>query len=594
MKHSFSAKSLFSFVDTFLDRDKNLVLPSTDSLKETVENFNTYFENKIKAIRENLSNYGQSFTATESATYKGHKLSEFSPTNSEELEDIITNCEIKSSSLDPLPADLFKDNLHVLLPILTDIVNASLSSGSIDGAKLAHIIPLIKGQGLDCNNLKNYRPISNLSFVGKLIERVVLKRLNEHLEKNNLNIPQQSGYKTMHSTETLLIRVVNDLLIASSEDSATVVLMLDLSAAFDTVDQNKLLNILKQELGICGVAWEWFRSFLTGRCQRIKVANEESYEVMIKFGVPQGSVLGPVLFNIYIRSLYSTAQAQQFHIQGYADDHQLYKSFKPTEEHTILVNDVPRCFQEINSWMRAHYLQLNPGKTEIIVFGTPAVLKELSIKGVFVDSETCVRLSPVAKNLGFRLDSQLNLKEQVNQLKKSCYLRLRDLAKMKSFLTTKQMNTLVQAVIISCLDYCNSLYYGCNKSVINQLQNIQNRACRLVFGLKKRDSVDEKLQTLHWLKVQERIEFKLCLLTFKAVNGIAPSYLCDIITSINSSSRRTSSLHTPVGSIGSHPRAFQTVAPRLWNKLPTELKICNDVCVFKKMLKTYLFKKSYR
>ena len=136
---------------------------------------------------------------------------------------------------------------------------------------------------------------------------------------------------------------------------------------------------------------------------------------------------------------------------------------------------------------------------------------------------------------------------------------------MKSFLTTKQMSTLVQAIIISCLDYLNSLYYGCSNAVINQLQN---RACRLVFGLKRKDSVPEKLKDLHWLKVRERIEFKLCLLTFKAVNGIGPSYISDIITFVNYSSRRRSSLHFPVRSPSSHPRAFQTVAPKLWNQLP--------------------------
>ena len=190
IKHSYSSKSLFRFVDTFLDRDKSIVLPSSESLKDTVENFNIYFQEKIKAIRNNFDHVDSD---DQLPSYCGEKLAEFSPTTIEELEEIIKASEIKSSSIDPLPANIFKENLEVLLPVLVDIVNASLSSGSIDGAKLAHITPLIKGQGLDSDNLKNYRPISNLSFVGKMIERVVLRRLNEHLEKNNLDIPQQSG-----------------------------------------------------------------------------------------------------------------------------------------------------------------------------------------------------------------------------------------------------------------------------------------------------------------------------------------------------------------------------------------------------------------
>ena len=114
-----------------------------------------------------------------------------------------------------------------------------------------------------------------------------------------------------------------------------------------------------------------------------------------------------------------------------------------------------------------------------------------------------------------------------------------------------------------------------------------------MFGLKKKDSVQDKLKELHWLKVRERIEFKLCLLAFKAVNGIGPSYLCDIITFVNDNSRRRSSLHIPVRSYSSHPRAFQTVAPKLWNQLPTSISSCNEIVLFKKMLKTHLFKKSH-
>ena len=474
-----------------------------------------------------------------------------------------------------------------------DIVNASLSCGSIEGLKLAHITPLIKNQSLDSSSFKNYRPISNLSFIGKLIERVVLRRLNKHLTENDLNIDLQSAYKKNHSCETLLVRIVNDLLIASDENKATVVMLLDLSAAFDTVHQPKLLNILRKEIGIGGTAWRWFESFICGRSQRVRIGDCESENIIIKFGVPQGSVLGPVLFNIYIRSIYSTVLEKKFAIHGFADDHQICKPFFIQQEHDILVNKLPECFAEIEQWMASHFLQLNAGKTEIIVFAKPTILAKLNIHGTFVKPSVCVRFVSTAKNLGIRLDSPLTMTPQVKYLKTICFNTMRKIAKMKYFLTPAQCETLTHALVFSALDYCNSLYNGISSANMQQLQAIQNRACRTVLGLKKRESTDEHLKKLHWLKVNERIQYKILLLTFKCLNGLAPSYLSDLLHYNNLSGSRTPSLQSTTQNSAMGNRAFMSCAPRLWNELPNGIKQCAKIQTFKGKLKTFLFGRSH-
>ena len=366
-KYQHSQKSLYKFVDTFLDKDGSLTLPSSsEDLQKTVNSFNQFFTEKVEKIRASFPHMNQ---APSVKIFKGTSLSNFKLTTTFEIEQILKEAPIKTSSIDPLPKEVLSQNLQLLLPTICEIVNISLSTGSIDGSKLAHLTPLIKGKSLDNDCLKNYRPISNLEFIGKLIERVVLKRLDEHLEANNLNITLQSGYKKHHSTETLLVTLVNDLLIASDQNTATVVMLLDLSAAFDTVDHCKLLKILENEIGIEGTALKWFQSFVSGRCQKVQINGIASDEIIIRFGVPQGSVLGPILFNIYIRSIYSSVKTNSFNIHGFADDHQIYKSFAANKEYQVLCNDLPKCFQDIEKWMTDHYLQLNPGKTEIIVFG---------------------------------------------------------------------------------------------------------------------------------------------------------------------------------------------------------------------------------
>ena len=238
--------------------------------------------------------------------------------------------------------------------------------------------------------------------------------------------------------------------------------------------------------------------------------------------------------------------------------------------------------------MKQHYLQLNAGKTELIVFGSQSVLSKLKIKGVFLNSQ-CIRMVSTVKNLGFRMDSSLILRAQITALKSSCFHKLRNIAKMKYYLSPQQMQVLVQSLVISSLDYCNALYYGLNSSLLNQLQVIQNRACRTVLGLKRKDAVSEHLQHLHWLKIEQRIEFKILLLVFKSLNNLAPTYLSELIQYNNISGSRPPSLKSPTCKTG----AFISAAPALWNKLPNKIRQTNDIEVFKKLLKTHLFIKCY-
>ena len=322
---------------------------------------------------------------------------------------------------------------------------------------------------------------------------------------------------------------------------------------------------------------------------KIQIDGFSSDEVLIRFGVPQGSVLGPILFNIYIRSIYSTVTSKSFNIHGFADDHQIYKSFAPNKEHQVLCTDLPECFHDIEKWMSEHYLQLNPGKTEIIIFGSKKVLSDLEINGVFLKPSVCIRTVNVAKNLGFHLDASLRLDPQIKKLKATVCHKLRNISKMKPFLCEKQLQIITQALVMSSLDYCNGLYIGANQSILKQLQSLQNRAGRIIKGLKRRQDIEPHLKNMHWLKVQERIEFKVILLTFKCIHGLAPKYLCDLIQYSPSCSRHVN-LHCPVSTSS---KAFSAAAPKLWNNLPQDIKQIVDVDIFKIKLKAHLFRKSY-
>ena len=239
---------------------------------------------------------------------------------------------------------------------------------------------------------------------------MVLRRLNRHLSLNNLNVPNQYGYKKGHGTETILLKITNDILIASDKKTATVLLLLDLSAAFDTVNIEVLLNILKYEIGITGIALQWFSSFLRNRTMRVKINDSFSETVVLEFGIPQGSVLGPILFNIYIRSLYKYVENSGFNIKGFANDHQLYISFLPSFQLHFLGDKIRQIFSLITSWMNCFFLKLNPSKSKIIVFGPKRVRDAVTLNRVFLENNrSCLRFDNVVDNLGFKLDSTLTL-----------------------------------------------------------------------------------------------------------------------------------------------------------------------------------------
>ena len=209
----------------------------------------------------------------------------------------------KSCDLDPIPTNILKALLDILIKPITTIINLSLESGTFPLLfKEAHVTPLLQKSNLSVNK-KNYRPVSNLSFISKIIEKVVSNRLQAHINSNKLNNPMQSAYRKFHSTETALLRVHYDISVSLDKGHVTALTLLDLSAAFDTIDHNTQTNRLAEWYGVSGMALAWFKSYLCGRHQKNKIDKSFSDSSLLEHGVPQGSVLGPLLFSLYTAPL---------------------------------------------------------------------------------------------------------------------------------------------------------------------------------------------------------------------------------------------------------------------------------------------------
>ena len=582
-------KALYSCVNELLDKKKSSVLPSHNSSKELATRFNTYFKEKIRKIRESFPPSEANYSSANN--FAGTYLEVLKPATEDEIRSIIKEHGLKCSPEDPIPALLLKSCTDTFIPIWLDLVNLSLEQGSIECLKGAVLLPLIKelDSTIDTEILKNYRPVSNLQFLEKLIERVVANRLDDHMETNHLHSSKQYGYKSDHSVELLLTKVVNDLLLGCDKKIPSLVMFLDLSAAFDTVDQNKLIDILRDQVGIRGIALKWFISFLCGRTQKVKIGDEYSSNETLDFGVAQGSILGPKLFNIYTKPFPDQLQVVSVSVEGYADDHQLQKKFNLAFQVKVLGEGINKTFDVIESWMRNNFLKLNSGKTKIMIVAPEGIKREIIINGTFING-SCVRFVECAKNLGVLVDSTLSFDAQVQKVVSTCFHTIRQLSRIKYYLNTEQLQQLVCSLVLSKLDFCNILYYGLKSETISKLQSVQNSAARLACKVNRFDGVrsNELFQKLHWLRVRERITFKMLVTVHKCVNGNAPVDLMEMINFSHSNRTKKLEIKKSIGGMGD--RAFSVAGPRLWNALPMTLRIETDVEEFKKLLKTYLFK----
>ena len=569
---------------------QEVILPTTDNDKKLANSFANYFVEKISKLRDTFTESKLMSNSVDIIDDEITSLTEFEKTTNEEILQIVKSYGVKCSPEDPVPVVLIKTHLELFVPIWTELVNFSLRVGSMECLKSAVVIPLIKE--LDCvidrDVLKNYRPVSNLLFLEKIIERVVSMRLNKHMEENNLHSPYQYGYKKGHSTETLLVKIVNDLLISCDRKKPTILLMLDLSAAFDTVDQKKLLSILQNQIKVKGIALKWFNSFLTERTQRIKIKNSYSDVVKLMFGVVQGSVLGPDLFNIYIRSLYSYIQPAQFSIYGFADDHQLMKYFVPVLQ-VKAFDGIDDCIQMINKWMNDFFLCLNPSKTKILIIKPPSINDKIILNGTHV-SNSCIRFVKQAKNLGIIIDESLSMETQINQVVKSCFSIIKKIASIKSFLSSEQLKTIICTCVFSKIDYCNALYYGVNNCQLNKLQAVQNSAIHLTRKRENKSGISSKdyLRKFHWLPVNKRIKFKLLLMIHNCLYGKAPTLLCDMFKYGASSRTNRLEERRSIGVYGD--RSISIGGSKLWNLLPISIRMEKVTNVFKKKIKTFLFR----
>ena len=417
-------------------------------------------------------------------TGTGTHFSSFSPISSDELVKIIKELNNKESCSDPIPLPFLKANLDYFIPILLDIVNKALVSGTFpDDIKHAVVTPIIKDKDADTELFKNYRPVSTLPYLSKIIEKAALLQLTHYLSQNGHIPAYQSAYMKNHSCETALCKVTNDIQKMLHDRKVVALVQLDLSSAFDTVDHTVLIKLLENKFGINDSALNFFKTYLSGRTFSVKIKHVQGGRVLLIYGVPQGSILGPLLFILYISDIPQIAANHNVLIHSYADDGQLYLGFEPSRDYTSSMNILKACIDDIEIWMKSNFLKLNVDKTGVLFIARPqdhVMYENMNINiGI---KWYCASPDETIKSLGAYLDGTMTMDSTVSECTKSCFHNLKKLGRIKHYLDVTERMLVIKSFVLTKMDYCNLLLCNVPAICIKPLERALNTGIRFIYN----------------------------------------------------------------------------------------------------------------
>lgn len=494
----------------------------------------------------------------------------------------------KAPGNDTTHIKILKDCLNSIVHPITSIINSSFLTGSFPSQwKQSEIIPIPKND--DYEEAENNRPISLLPVLSKVCERAVHNQFTSHLIQTDRFPTNQSGNRKQHSTETLGLSISDYILDAMDKKRVTAMVLLDFSKAFDSISHPLLLSKLKN-FGVSPNVLQWFASYLSQRKQQVRIGKTLSTTRIVTHGVPQGSILGPLLFNLYIHDLHPVCTGSE--IDSFVDDTKLYMTLKVADLAdglNCLTNDLNR----VASWCCFNQLLINPGKTQFILFGTRQLLQQkpadlqLSFLGKVLRPSKCV------KDLGIKLDEHLSFDDHTSKVVSSCNLALKQISRVKHLFDQKTLVFIIQSLVFSKLFYCSTVWSNTSNKNITRLQRVQNYAARIVTKTRKFDHITPVLKQLKWIPVSDVLYLREAVMTYKCINNIGPNYLCSKVMSCQLkkrpySLRNEGYLRPPKFRTTTGQRAFIYRACKIWNSIEESLKQCPNVSLFKYKLKNML------
>ena len=485
-----------------------------------------------------------------------------------EVVKIVKSLKSNACGIDNISSQFLKIAIDLLAPYITHIINVSFKHNTFpDRWKQAIIKPIPKND--NPSSPTDFRPISLLPAISKIIEKIACRQITHFFAKNKKLDHLQSAYKRFHSTATALLHITDEIFKATDKSLVTLLILLDYSKAFDTANHNIILAKL-QSFGFKGEALEWVNSYLSGRKQKVRTDLGESEWINLQNGVPQGSILGPLFFLVLVSDLHQCILNGKYHM--YADDTQLYYHCKWSE----VANVIPKINQDLSrilNFSSNNCLRLNAGKSYYIIIGSQpniSKIKDIVLPQVVLDNKNIERKSHV-KNLGVIFDETLSWTNHVNKMVSTAFYKLKQSYRFKNFLSQEAKISICEGYVLSHFNYCDTVYNSMSELLKYKIQKVQNTCTRFIFGLKKFDHISSHFAQLQTLNMEERRLVHGLTTMHKIVTEVSPDYLISKITFHNNlhdyNTRNKNKIVVGASRTTTYDKSYFPTFSRLYNSL---------------------------
>jgi len=558
-------------IDDKVVTDKNII----------VNEFNDFYANIGPTLAQNIPVSQEKPFDFLKGDYKSSVY--ISPVIEQELCTVISKLRNSASGLDDLKPEVIKAVSSAIVKPLLHILNLSFQQGVVPTElKSAYITPLFKGG--DPMVIKNYRPVSVLPVFSKIFERLMYNRLVSYIEKYNILYECQFGFKKNHSTEMALIVLIDKIVNALEKNEHVIGIYLDFAKAFDTVDHNILLMKL-QHYGIRGTTLSWFRSYLNNRTQVVKYNNIISNPKNVTCGVPQGSILGPLLFLIYINDL---ATVSDLYAIMFADDTNLFIQGRDLD---VLENKVNTELEKIISWLYANKLSLNVGKTHSMIFTSNRTLCN-RVNNIMIEG-TCIETVSKTKFLGVLIDNKLCWKDHVSYICNKIAKGIGIIRKVRDLLNRDTLLSLYYTFVYPYMTYCNIIWGKAAKMHLLRLLLLQKRILRVVCNTHFLAHSEPLFKECKVLNIFQINSYSVGIFMFKYYKSQLPNIFNDMFVkqcNVHIQNTRNNQFYRlPLCKTERKKNSICYHGAYLWNehilKKDIDVDAFNTVSVFKKIFK---------